>query len=191
MAIVAGTKAETVISVLNRIPEKHRRKVTEITLNMAGNMELICKRCFPQATRVTDRFHVQQLTTAALQEMRIKYRWEALDAENEAIERSKRTGRPFQAEVLHNGDTIKQLIARSRCVLYKKPSDWTDSQKERAELLFGRFPDLQTAYKLSMRLSQIFENTKDKVFALANLARWHAKVRQTGFKAFNTIAISI
>lgn len=165
--------------------------MTEVTLDMAGNMELICKRCFPQATRVTDRFHVQKLATEALQEMRIKYRWEALDAENQAIEQSKRTGRPFQAELLQNGDTIKQLLARSRYVLYKKPSDWTDSQKERAELLFVRFPDLKTAYGLSMGLSQIFENTKDKVFGLANLARWHEKVRQTSFKAFNTIARSI
>ncbi|MBB2151207.1 transposase, partial [Pedobacter gandavensis] len=44
---------------------------------------------------------------------------------------------------------------------------------------------------LSMGLSQLFENTKDKVFALANLAKWHEKVRQTGFKSFNTIAKSI
>ncbi|ETZ24060.1 transposase [Pedobacter sp. V48] len=123
--------------------------------------------------------------------LRIKYRWEAMDAENEAIEQSKKTGRPFQAEVLHNGDTIKQLLARSRYVLYKKPSGWTDSQKDRAELLFERFPDLRIAYGLSMGLSQLFENTTDKVFALANLAKWHEKVRQTGFKAFNTIARSI
>ena len=156
---------------------------------MAGNMELICKRCFPQATRVTD--HVQKLATEALQEMRIKYRWEALDQENKAIEQSKRTGNPFQSEILHNGDTIKQLLARSRYVLYKKPSDWTDIQKYRAELLFERYPDLKTAYHLSLGLSQIFENTRDKVFALANLAKWHEKVRQTGFKAFNTIAKSI
>jgi transposase len=191
VAIVSGTKAETVISVLQRIPERARKKVGEITLDMAGNMELICKRCFPQATRVTDRFHVQKLATEALQEMRIKYRWEAMDAENEAIDRSRKAGTLFQSQVLHNGDTLKQLLARSRYVLYKNPSDWTATQKDRAELLFERYPDLKTAYGLSMGLSRIFENTKDKVFGLANLAKWHEKVRQTGFKAFNTIARSI
>ena len=158
-----------------------------MTLDMAGNMELICKRCFPRATRVTDRFHIQKLSTDALQEMRIKHRWEAMDAENEAIEHSKRTGCSFQAVTLQNGDAIKQLLARSRYVLYKKSPGWADSQKDRAALLFERFPDLKTAYGLS----QLFENTKDKVFALANLAKWHEKVRQTGFKAFNTIARSI
>lgn len=191
VALVAGTKAETVISVLQRIPERIRKKVREITLDMAGSMEMISKRCFPQAVRVTDRFHVQKLATEALQEMRIKHRWEAMDAENEAIERSKRSGIPYQPEVLANGDSLKQLLARSRYVLYKKPSAWTESQKVRSELLFDRFPDLKTAYGLSMSLSQLFETTKDKVFGLANLARWHEKVRQTGFKSFNTISRSI
>ena len=158
---------------------------------MAGNMELICKRCFTEATRVTDRFHVQKLATEALQEMRIKHRWAALDAENEAIEQFRKNGTPFQQETLPNGDTVKQLLARSRYILYKNSSNWTESQKVRAELLFERYIDLKTAYGLSMGLSQIFNNTKDKIFGLANLARWHEKVRQTGFKAFNTTSRSI
>ena len=45
---------------------------------MAGNMALIVKKCFPKATQVTDRFHVQQLALEAVQEMRIAYRWQAL-----------------------------------------------------------------------------------------------------------------
>jgi hypothetical protein len=53
---VAGTKAEDVINILEKIPYKQRKMVTEITLDMAGNMELIAKRCFPLAVRVTDRF---------------------------------------------------------------------------------------------------------------------------------------
>lgn len=59
IAIIAGTKAETVIEILRKIPLKTRKKVSEITLDMAGNMALIAKRCFPLATQVTDRFHVQ------------------------------------------------------------------------------------------------------------------------------------
>lgn len=154
-------------------------------------MELICKRCFPLAVRVTDRFHVQKLATEALQEIRIKYRWEALDAENEAIEQSKKIGNRFQPQILPNGDTVKQLLARGRYILYKKPTLWTQNQEERAQLLFEIYPNLKTAYALTMELSRLFEDTKDKVFGLANLARWHEKVRQTGFKAFNTVARSI
>ncbi|MCQ8757630.1 transposase, partial [Escherichia coli] len=76
VAIVAGTKAEAVIEVLRKIPEPLRKKVSEITLDMAGSMSLIAKRCFPRAVRVTDRFHVQRLAVDALQDIRIKHRWE-------------------------------------------------------------------------------------------------------------------
>jgi len=191
VAIVAGTKAEAVISVLHRIPEKERKKVSEITLDMAGNMELITKRSFPMAVRVTDRFHVQKLATEAVQEIRIKYRWEEIDMENEEIEKARKNNRIFRAEVIGNGDTLKQLLARGRYVLYKRAFDWTFTQKERAVLLFERYPHLETAYLLSMELSQIFDKTSDKVFGLAKLAKWHEKVRQADFKAFNTIARSI
>lgn len=99
---------------------------------------------------------IGQLATEALQEMRIKYRWQALDAENEAIDKARKTKASFKAQVLPNGDTLKQLLARARYVLYKKPAAWTDNQKERAELLFERYPALQQDYNLSMGPSNIF-----------------------------------
>lgn len=191
VAIIAGTRAEKVIEILHKIPEKHRAKVKEITLDMAGNMELIAKRCFPAAVRVTDRFHVQKLAAEALQEIRIKHRWEALDAENEAIEKCKETGVEFKAEILSNGDTVKQLLARSRYILYKKNKDWTHSQKERATLLFERYPDIPKAYDLAMELGNVYDKTSDKLYGLTRLAKWHEKVRQSGFKAFNTVSRSI
>ncbi|WP_432713462.1 ISAon1 family transposase [Pedobacter sp.] len=191
VAIVAGTKAETVIEVLQKIPERQRLKVTEITLDMAGNMELIAKRCFRNAVRVTDRFHVQKLATEALQEMRIKYRWEALEEENKAIDKARKSKTSFKAEILPNGDTLKQLLARARYVLYKKSTDWTESQKERAKLLFELYPSLKEAFDLSMSLSNIFEKTTDKLYGLARLAKWHERVRQCEFKSFNTISRSI
>jgi transposase len=191
VAIVAGTKAETVIEVIRKIPESLRKKVTEITLDMAGSMTMIAKRCFPRATRVTDRFHVQRLAIEALQESRIKHRWEALDSENDAIEQAKINQIEYLPEVLSNGDTVKQLLARSRYALYKKPNTWTESQKERAELVFERFPDLKRAYELALELSNIFTTTTEKIYGLTRLAKWHEKVRQSGFKSFNTVARSI
>ena len=158
---------------------------------MAGNMELIAKRSFPKAVLVTDRFHVQQLATEALQEIRIKHRWEAIDAENEAIEKAKSSKKNFNPIILPNGDTVKQLLARSRYALYKKKKDWKPSQQERAELLFELYPDIEKAYELSQKLSWIFENSKDKLHGTNRLALWHEKVRQAGFKSFNTISRTI
>ena len=66
VAMIAGTKANTVIAIIEKIPLKLRNQVTEITLDMAANMELIAKKCFPNATCATDRFHVQKLDSEAI-----------------------------------------------------------------------------------------------------------------------------
>lgn len=55
--MIAGTKAQAIMAII--APLKIRHQVTEITCDMAANMGLIAKKCFPDATRVTDRFHVQ------------------------------------------------------------------------------------------------------------------------------------
>jgi transposase len=188
VAMVKGTKAETVIRILLKIPIGKRNKVKEVTLDMAGNMGLIVKKSFPKATRVIDRFHVQKLATEAIQEIRIKHRWEAIDNENDAIEYARKKGALYVAKVLDNGDTVKQLLARSRYLLFKNPSKWIKSQSKRAEILFQHYPDLKKAYELSQNLSWIFENTKDKTIGLSRLAKWYEKVRQSGFKSFSSIA---
>lgn len=89
VAVIQGTKADNIISIFSKIPLKQRNKVKEITLDMAENMQLIAKRSSPNATLLTNRFHVQKLVMEALQEIRIKHSWEAIDQESEAIEKAK------------------------------------------------------------------------------------------------------
>ena len=188
VAMVKGTKADVVIQVLHKIPLKQRKKVKEVTLDMAGNMGLIVKKSFPEATLVIDRFHVHKLALDALQEIRIKHRWEVLDAQNDAIESARNKSLKYTPKLLSNGDTLKQLLARSRYLLYKSSHKWTENQSKRAVILFERYPDLEKAYKLCQNLSWIFNNTKDKTSALIRLAKWDEKVRQAKFKSFKTIA---
>jgi transposase len=188
IAMVKGTKADAVIKILKKIPLKQRKKVKEVTLDMAGNMGLIVKNSFSNASLVIDRFHVQKLALDALQEIRIKHRWEALDAENDAIESARNKSVKYTSELLANGDTLKQLLARSRYLLYKSSRKWTENQSKRAIILFQKYPDLEKAYKLCQNLSWIFNNTKDKTSALMRLAKWDEKVRQAAFKSFSTIA---
>jgi len=85
---------------------------------------------------------------------------------------------------LTNGDTLKQLLIRSRYFLSK----WSQNQIERANLLFELYPDIQKAYNLTQDLRNIFEKTSDKIIGFAKLAKWHEKVNQSGFKSFNTIS---
>lgn len=145
MALIAGTKAETVIEHIRKIDEKLRKTVTEITLDMANSMKLIAKKCFSNATQVIDRFHVQKLALEALQELRITHRWTEMDNENIQLKKAKKNLCKFIPEILSNGDTKKQLLARSRYLLYKCKSKWTRSQQERASLLFELYPDIKKA----------------------------------------------
>ena len=160
-------------------------------MDMAANMIKAIRRCFSNASRVIDRFHVQKLAYDAVQEARVKYRWEALDAENQAIETAKKNKQSYQPEVFPNGDTLKQLLARSRYLLFKHPSKWTTAQKQRADLLFLRYPLLFKAYNLSIRLGQIFTVSNNKQQAFKRLAIWYNDVEASGIDAFRTVARSV
>ena len=80
------------------------------------------------------------------------------------------------------------MLVRSRYLLFKNPSKWTQNQSKRAEILFEHCTDLKKAFELSQNLSWIFQNIKDKTIGLSRLAKWYEKVRQAGLKSFNSIA---
>lgn len=191
IAMIEGTEAEKVISVLKRIDEKTRLQVKEITLDMAGSMNKIVKRCFPTATLVIDRFHVQKLAYDALQEMRIAHRWDAINEETNAIENARLNNEKYEPLIFSNGDTKKQLLVRSRYLLFKSAEKWTSKQKERTRILFGQYPDLKKAYSLTHSLRMIFSHTKTKGVAYTKLARWYNDITESEFKSFNTISATI
>ena len=58
-------------------------------MDMSNSMRLIARRCFPNAMRTIDRFHIQKLACDALQEMRIAHRWDAIQADTDAREEGK------------------------------------------------------------------------------------------------------
>ena len=191
VAIIEGTSSEKVIEVLEKIPEEKLNEVEEVTLDMADSMRKIVRRSFPQAKRVIDRFHVQKLAYDALQEMRIKHRWDAINEETEAMEQAKYAGKKYIAQTLENGDTKKQLLARSRYLLFKSPEKWSEKQKLRAKILFELYPDLKKAYSLTHSLRMIFSKNTVKDAARLSLARWYNEVAESEFKAFNTISATI
>jgi transposase len=158
---------------------------------MANSMKTICKKCFPKAVQVTDRFHVQKLALEALQDIRIKHRWEAIDLENEKIKQARASNKRYNPEIFKNGDTRKQLLARSRYLLYKNPSKWTKNQYQRSAILFNEYPDIKVAFNLVQGLRNIFNTAKSVEIAYTKLAHWYNDVEKTGFRAFNSIANTI
>ena len=191
VAIIEGTASEKVIEVLEKIPEQKLAQVEEVTLDMADSMRKIVRRCFPNAIRVIDRFHVQKLAYDALQEIRIGHRWDAINEETEAMEQAKYSGEKYLPQLLENGDSKKQLLARSRYLLFKSADKWTLKQKQRAKLLFELYPDIKKAYSLTHSLRMIFSKNTIKNAARLSLARWYNQVAESGFKAFDTISATV
>lgn len=191
VALIRGTKSSKVIEVLKKMPESKRKIVKEVSLDMAGNMGKIVTASFPKAKKVIDRFHVQKLAYDAVQEIRIKHRWEAIDSENKMIEQAKEKNISIKIERYINGDSPRQLLARSRYLLFKNENKWTDKQKQRSEILFQQYPDIEQAYHLSRKLGWVYETSNDKTTARTRLAKWIELVRQSRFKSFNTISNTI
>lgn len=127
----------------------------------------------------------------ALQDIRIKHRWDAIDLENENIKEARANDKTYKPEIFENGDTRKQLLARSRYLLYKAPNNWTQNQYIRSKILFEQYPDIKKAYNLVQGLRNIFNTATSIETAYTKLAHWYKDVELSAFKAFNTIANTI
>jgi transposase len=178
---------------LKKIPIKKREKVTEVTLDMSNAMDAIIKGSFPKVTIVTDRFHVQQLVSGAVQEIRIALRKEAIKEESKAILQAKKNkkSKKYEPQLYENQDTKKQLLARSRYLLFKPTSKWTEKQKERSTILFREFNQLKHAYNLSMSFRSWYETKSSKEYAKVKLQKWYTKIEEENIEPFLVAAESI
>jgi transposase len=192
VAIIKGTESRSVSALLGKLSITSRMDVKEVTQDLSPSMEWITNQCFLNAIHISDRFHVQQLVSDALQDIRIALRWEAIEKENDAIALSRTHGTRYSARVYENGDTEKQLLARSRYLLFKSSSKWTENQSERANILFREFPELKKAYELSMLFRSCYECTT-REDGEKRLIQWYEAVERhrTDFPSFLTAAHSI
>ena len=198
-AMIRGVATDTVVAVLKKIPLRKRLRVRTVTTDLSSAMMLTVRRAFPGASLINDRFHVQQLISEAVDQLRIRHRWEVLDAENKAIRehRARRKAAKtreerelvgqWEPERMENGETLPQIMARSRHIVLKHKSKWNEQQRRRAKILFSMFPDLETAYGLFLKLVDVFNNKSLPAVARLNLARWYNEVEAFGDNQFNKV----
>ena len=126
-------------------------------------MMLTVRKVFPAAKLINDRFHVQQLMSEAVDRLRIRYRWEVLDAENQAVREHRqkkketkskaereRIGK-WEPERMENGETLPQIVSRSKHIILKHWSKWN-------ERLSGNFWLL--SFKISYLCLPLFYETR-------------------------------
>lgn len=212
VAVVKGTKAKEVSEALEKIPIELRNSVEEVTLDFSESMHNIVEKCFPNAMRTLDRFHHQQFCLEALQEVRREHRREQMTRDANAREEHRlmmrelkenngpyvdadgnpiRKNAKYCPERLENGETRAELLARSKGLLMMSPNKWTETQAERAGILFREFPDIHVAFSLTHSLRMIFSQRCDKEQGRSSLKSWYDKVTEFGNKAFNDIAAAM
>lgn len=223
-ATVRGTKSEDLSTVFNRIPEQKRLSVKEVTMDFSDSMHRAVTESFPNAEIVIDCFHIVQLATSALNEIRMKHKRKAMSEDaklrgehkkklkRNAEQNKKRQqerellgcvkskrGRPIKRKNeayvpprFSNGDTEVELLTRSRYFISQSRDKWTDTQKERAALLFEQHPDMLIAYNLVNNLRNIFKNKKHTPDSAAlALEQWYEDVEKSGLKALINTANTI
>lgn len=192
VAMVRGVATDTVSAVLRKLPHKGRIGVKTVTTDLSSAMMLTVRKVFPGAKLINDRFHVQQLMSEAVDQMRIRLRWQVLEKENKAVRehRQKRKaaktkeeresiGR-WEPERMGNGDTMPQVMAKSRHIILKHESEWNERQKSRAKILFEQFPKPEEAYRLSLKLTEPFNRKSTLQEARLNPAGWYNNVEAFG-----------
>ena len=87
------------------------------------------------------------------------------------------------------GGFLKEAFGDAPLIM--SPDKWTDTQKERAGILFREFPDIKTAFSLTHSLRMIFSQRCTKEQGAESLRSWYTKVGELGNKAFNDIAAAM
>jgi len=185
--MIRGVAGENVIDKLKLMSLSKRLEVRTVTTDLSGSMKYIASKTFPRAQQISDRFHVQQLMSQAIDEMRVELRWDVIRSENDRIRLCRQQNIPYEPHLEANGETLRQIMARSKRIMTRNRSKWSDSQKKRADILFEHYPQLKTAYGLSMKLTDIYNENITAPVARLKLARWFNDIEQFDQIRFKTV----
>lgn len=221
IAIIKGVKPSEVIKILMQLPESMRLKVIDITMDLSNSMGAIAKAAFPKAVIIRDCFHVIQRGSDGIEEIRLRLKREAIkEQKKEKAEFNKRLDRlakqrkayrekharpkgrkrgrkpirrtSFTPQTLSNEETRVESLTRCKKQMLKSRDKWTDSQEERARLLFENYPKLKEAHSLINSLRNIFKNkslTKDT--AKDRLHEWYDKVTESTLREIKSVRDTI
>jgi transposase len=142
----------------------HCRGVETLTRDLSPLYAKVGQKLFPNSSSVADKFHIIRSLTEACQDVRVRLRQDNLrekrlkyqehkKKEKERKNKCVAAGEKFvsqkfkyQEETLSNGETVLETLARSRYLLYKYSTQWTASQKSRANALFEKYPEIKTVH---------------------------------------------
>jgi transposase len=204
--LIQSLKVKTIVSVIRKFGDKCF-EVKSLSRDLSQTYDWIGRQVFMNAEHVADKFHVLKHGFEALQNLRITYRQLELhrikQLQDEHLKNELRIQKQlrekyntsyrlkkfnYTPEVFKNGETLLQLLARSRYLLFKYPSEWSEEQKIRAKILFDEFDDLQKAYSLIISFRKWYKAIhlrKSRTTILRNLNAWYQKVKRLNIEHIN------
>lgn len=187
-----------------QIPEELRKAVIEVTMDHSDIMNAVVREVFPDA-RIThtvqvvgdaiEEIRMQSKREAVKEEKKektefrkrllrnAKKRQKFAEKHPKTYKGKKRGRKPVRVNAryipttLSNGDTPIDLLRKCRNMLLQSGEKWTDAQKERANVLFGKYPKIKEAYSLLCSLRSILRGTTlNKETAKSKQHEWYDKV---------------
>lgn len=90
-----------------------------------------------------------------------------------------RKNEKFRPSVLSTGDTLVELLTRTKYALTQTPDKWSERTKERMDLLFAKYPKIKQSYDVVNKLRAIFRSkTLTKDAAREKLHDWYKTVNR-------------
>lgn len=199
IAILArSVSAEELQRVVLKVKDK-TNKIETVTRDMSTTFKKFCNDNFFNASHIADKFHIIRSLLEACQNVRVRYRQDALREKRMQYQEHKRIekeckrfcaeqGIQYQPkefshieEVLENGETTLEALARSRYLLFKYKIDWTVKQTRRALALFRKYPEIEQAYDLACSFRNIMKKEtvgKEISTIKKNFIQWFNDVEQ-------------
>jgi transposase len=199
IAMLAQTLKAKELGLLTTFFEDKAYEVKTITRDLSNSYDWFCRTAFPNAGHIADKFHIIKSLLDACQDVRIRYRQDVLRDKRIKYEqhkqqeeqrklqyelegkRFKRKKFRYQERKTGNGETPMELLARSRFLLFKYESQWTMSQRQRAETLFELYPEIEQAYKLCCQFREWYKKENvgvDQTLINLGLNDWYRQVEK-------------
>ncbi len=201
IAFMANTTRSLELKGASQPLKKQLEKVKVINRDLANSYRKFCNITMPIAAQVGDKFHVVKLLLDAQQAVRMKQKRKIDTKKREAHnafkkeekkrkeacllvgEKYKKQRFTYIEKKLSNSETPSEILRRSRYLLYKFESQWTEKQTARARVLFKEFPELEAAYKLSCNFRNWYSKKnigKGNIFLEKKLFQWYEDVEISG-----------
>lgn len=203
LAFVANTTKGSELYEATLTINQQLSQIKVINRDFASCYRNFCNRVMPDTAQVGDKFHVIKLLLDAGQSVRIRLKRdidtkkriafqefknqekERKDACEKAREKYKKRQFVYKEKVASNGETLSELLRRSRFLLFKFPDQWTKNQRERANALFSEYPELETAYQLCCNFRSWYSKNNIGVNELTlekGLHQWYEDVEDSGIE---------